>query len=201
MDDFIIFLTFFFQLPDIGAELTGGCYGFAAKYMHWPEELIVGGAKHNKTGHLTRAAALQTVVQLMGERELYDFWAKTYRVHHIDWSQDKASLILETWQRAFSNEIKKQLKGNGSAPYNLYAFSTTTMNDILGKYSEISVIKIAIGCGLMVRLIKMNKIPSYTLIIVSINYLLFFSRSSTQAWHYFAGMIRFVLNQVLALPA
>ncbi|XP_076225909.1 protein patched isoform X3 [Nomia melanderi] len=137
------------QVPDIGAELTGGCYGFAAKYMHWPEELLVGGAKHNKTGHLTRAAALQTVVQLMGERELYDFFAGTYKVHHIDWSQEKASQVLETWQRAFSNQVKKHLDANGSAPYNLYAFSTTTMNDILGKYSEVPVMKIAIGCAIM----------------------------------------------------
>ncbi|XP_032664388.1 protein patched isoform X2 [Odontomachus brunneus] len=137
------------QVPDVGAELTGGCYGFAAKYMHWPEELVVGGAKHNKTGHLTRAAALQTVVQLMGERELYDFLANTYKVHHMDWSQEKAAQVLETWQRAFSSEVKKVLEANGSTPYNLYAFSTTTMNDILGKYSEVSVMKIVIGCVLM----------------------------------------------------
>lgn len=139
------------QVPDVGAELTGGCYGFAAKYMHWPEELVVGGAKHNKTGHLTRAAALQTVVQLMGERELHDFLVNDYKVHHIDWSQEKAAQVLETWQRTFSDKVKKLLDANGSAPYNLYAFSTTTMNDILGKYSEVSVMKIAIGCALMVR--------------------------------------------------
>ncbi|XP_043528023.1 protein patched-like [Frieseomelitta varia] len=136
------------QVPDIGAELTGGCYGFAAKFMHWPEELLVGGAKHNKTGHLTRAAALQTVVQLMGERELYEFFRHTYKVHHIDWSPEKAAQVLETWQRAFSNQVK-YLDANGSTPYNLYAFSTTIMNDILGKYSEVSVMKIAIGCALM----------------------------------------------------
>lgn len=40
--------------PNVGAELTGGCYGFAANYMHWPEELIVGGVKKNKTGHIQR---------------------------------------------------------------------------------------------------------------------------------------------------
>lgn len=131
--------------------MTGGCYGFAAKYMHWPEELVVGGAKHNKTGHLTRAAALQTVIQLMGERELYDFLANTYKVHHIDWSQEKASQVLETWQRAFSNQVKKLQDTNKSTSYNLYAFSTTTMNDIMGKYSEVSIMKIAIGCTLMVR--------------------------------------------------
>lgn len=39
---------------NIGAELTGGCYGFAANYMHWPESLIVGGAKKNRTGHIQR---------------------------------------------------------------------------------------------------------------------------------------------------
>ena len=42
------------QVPDIGAELTGGCYGFASRYMHWPEQLVVGGTIKNKTGHITR---------------------------------------------------------------------------------------------------------------------------------------------------
>jgi hypothetical protein len=49
------FLIFFiFKYPDVGAELTGGCYGFAPRYMHWPEQLIVGGTTKNKTGHITR---------------------------------------------------------------------------------------------------------------------------------------------------
>lgn len=150
---FVFYVKCYFlqQVPDVGVELTGGCYGFAAKYMHWPEELLIGGARHNKTGHLTRAAALQTVVQLMGERELYDFLANTYKVHHIDWSQEKAAQVLETWQRAFSNEVKKRVNMNASMPYNMNAFSTTTLNDILGKYSEVSVMKIAIGGALMVR--------------------------------------------------
>jgi patched 1 len=42
------------QAPDIGAELTGGCYGFATKFMHWPEDLVVGGTKKNKTGHIVK---------------------------------------------------------------------------------------------------------------------------------------------------
>jgi len=123
--------------------------------MHWPEELLIGGARHNKTGHLTRAAALQTVVQLMGERELYDFLANTYKVHHIDWSQEKAAQVLETWQRAFSNEVKRRMDLNVST-YNLNAFSTTTLNDILGKHSVVSVMKIAIGGALMVRSFTFN---------------------------------------------
>ena len=42
------------QVPDFGAELTGGCTGFATKYMQWPEDLIVGGVHKNKTGHIVR---------------------------------------------------------------------------------------------------------------------------------------------------
>ena len=38
----------------MGAELTGGCYGFASQYMHWPEQLVVGGVVKNKTGHIIR---------------------------------------------------------------------------------------------------------------------------------------------------
>lgn len=87
---------------DIGAELTSGCYGIAARYMHWPEDLIVGGATKNKTGHIKQAKALQTVVQLMGEHELYEFWSRTYKVHHVGWSQEKAALVLNAWQKRFS---------------------------------------------------------------------------------------------------
>ncbi|XP_016840300.1 patched isoform X1 [Nasonia vitripennis] len=139
------------QVPDIGAELTGGCYGFAAKFMHWPEELLVGGAKHNKTGQLTRAAALQTVIQIMGEREFYDYYARvdTDKVKYTDWTQEKATQVLETWQREFTKQVKLQQNTTDSRPYNLFAFSTTSMNDILGKYSELSFVRIIVGSGLM----------------------------------------------------
>lgn len=35
-------------------ELTGGCQGFATKYMDWPEEVIVGGTVKNNTGVIRR---------------------------------------------------------------------------------------------------------------------------------------------------
>ncbi|GLH01274.1 Protein patched [Gryllus bimaculatus] len=133
------------QSPDIGAELTGGCYGFAAKYMHWPEDLVVGGTTKNKTGHIQKARALQTVVQLMGERELYEFYSDTYKVHHVEWTQEKAAIVLETWQRRFSEEIRRQLNGENITAYNIYAFSTATLNDILSQFSELSVVKMVAG--------------------------------------------------------
>lgn len=90
------------QIPDVAAELSHGCYGFAAAYMHWPEQLIVGGATRNSTSALRSAKALQTVVQLMGEREMYEYWADHYRVHHVGWTQEKAAAVLDSWQRKFA---------------------------------------------------------------------------------------------------
>ena len=68
------------RAPDVGAELTGGCYGFATRYMHWPEQLVVGGTEKNKSGYIRQAGALQSVVQLMGPRDMLDYWANTYKV-------------------------------------------------------------------------------------------------------------------------
>lgn len=50
-------IFYFIQPIDIGAELTGGCFGFATKYMHWPEDVLVGGVTKNKTGHIVRSVA------------------------------------------------------------------------------------------------------------------------------------------------
>lgn len=73
--------------------------------MHWPEELIVGGAERNRSGHLKKAKALQTVIQLMTEREMYEFWNGHYKVHHIGWTPEKAAQVLNSWQKKFSNEV------------------------------------------------------------------------------------------------
>lgn len=70
--------------------------------MQWPEQLIVGGATRNSTSALRSAKALQTVVQLMGEREMYEYWADHYKVHHVGWTQEKAAAVLDSWQRKFA---------------------------------------------------------------------------------------------------
>lgn len=50
------------------------------------------------------AEALQSVLQLMGEKELYEFWTQSYKVLHFSWDQEKAALVLKTWQKKF-NEV------------------------------------------------------------------------------------------------
>uniref|UniRef100_A0A0K2T4G9 Protein patchedlike [Bombus terrestris] n=2 Tax=Lepeophtheirus salmonis TaxID=72036 RepID=A0A0K2T4G9_LEPSM len=135
--------------PDIGAELTGGCYGFATRYMHWPEALIVGGTAKNKSGHITRAKGFQSVVQLMGEKDLYEFWSDTYRVHALDWSIEMASEILLEWQNKFSSRVL-DLVEKSTKKYKMNAFSTSRLEEIIDKFSEFSPYKVAIGYVFMV---------------------------------------------------
>lgn len=135
------------QPPDVGAILTGGCYGYAAKYMHWPEELIVGGVVRNRTGHLKKAKGLQTVVQLMTEKELFDSWSDQYKVHHISWTQEKAAEILNEWQKAFSNKVKSLLSSSEYNAYDIFIFSSASLDDILEKFSNPSPKSIIIGIG------------------------------------------------------
>ncbi|XP_037825541.1 protein patched [Lucilia sericata] len=131
---------------DVGAILTGGCYGFAAKYMHWPEELIVGGVQRNRTSHLRKAKGLQTVVQLMTEKEMYDLWNENYKVHHIGWSPEKAAEVLNAWQRNFSREVENIMKNSRLAKnYDVYVFSSATLDDILEKFSNPKPLSIVIG--------------------------------------------------------
>ena len=48
------------------------------------------------------AEALQTLLQLLGEKDLYDYHRDTYKVHGIDWTVDKASRVLDAWRRKFT---------------------------------------------------------------------------------------------------
>ena len=49
-----------------------------------------------------RAEALQSILQLMGEKEMFEYWSQTYRVHNLEWSQEKAANILRAWQTKFT---------------------------------------------------------------------------------------------------
>ncbi|UYV80467.1 PTCH1 [Cordylochernes scorpioides] len=136
------------QPPDIGAELTGGCFGFATTYMHWPESLLVGGVTRNRSGHIVRAEALQSVVQLLAEKQLYEVWKDSYKVHNQDWSVERARMVLEAWQRKFT-QVLGNLHANLTRHHEFHGFSTTSLFDILKDFSEINPIQIGIGYLIM----------------------------------------------------
>ncbi|XP_022167571.1 protein patched isoform X2 [Myzus persicae] len=146
------------KIPDIGAELANGCYGFASKYMHWPKELLLGGITQNKTGYIQNAEALQSVLQLMGEKELYEFWLQSYKVLHFSWDQEKAALVLKTWQKKFNEEVKRVLKTAAMVPYDFHTFSTMLLKDLLNQFNFLNPIYIYIGCGIMLFYVSFMQI-------------------------------------------
>uniref|UniRef100_A0A669B960 Patched 1 n=1 Tax=Oreochromis niloticus TaxID=8128 RepID=A0A669B960_ORENI len=124
---------------DVARALSGGCHGLARKYMHWQEELIVGGTTKNGSGPLLSAQALQTMFQLMTPKQMFEHFRGYDEVSHINWNEEKAAAILEAWQRRVSaNSSQKVL-----------SFTTTTLEDILKSFSDISVIRVASGYLLM----------------------------------------------------
>lgn len=59
----------------------------------------------------------------MGEKELYDYYNLNFKVHAIDWTQEKAKKILEAWQRKFTKVCAKSQNLNKYANPTLAKFS------------------------------------------------------------------------------
>uniref|UniRef100_A0A3Q4HDH2 Patched 2 n=1 Tax=Neolamprologus brichardi TaxID=32507 RepID=A0A3Q4HDH2_NEOBR len=133
--------------PDIAGRLQGGCHGFSRKFMHWQEELILGGRVKNSQDALLSAEALQTMFLLMSPKQLYEHFKDDYEIHDINWNEDKATAILESWQRKFVEVVHQSIPANSSQ--SIHAFSTTTLNDIMKSFSDVSVIRVAGGYLLM----------------------------------------------------
>uniref|UniRef100_A0AAZ3RC31 SSD domain-containing protein n=1 Tax=Oncorhynchus tshawytscha TaxID=74940 RepID=A0AAZ3RC31_ONCTS len=130
------------ESPDIAGRLQGGCHGFSKKFMHWQEELILGGRDLTQLRN-----ALQTMFLLMSPKQLYEHFKDDYEIHDINWNEDKATAILESWQRKFVEVAHGSIPQNSTSE--IHAFSTTTLNDIMKSFSDVSVIRVAGGYLLM----------------------------------------------------
>ncbi|XP_060061994.1 protein patched homolog 2 isoform X3 [Erinaceus europaeus] len=135
------------QAPNVAQELDGGCHGFSHKFMHWQEELLLGGMTRDPQGQLLRAEALQTTFLLMSPRQLYEHFRGDYQTHDIGWSEEQAATVLQAWQRRFVQLAQEVLPTNASQQ--VHAFSSTTLDDILHAFSEVSVTRVVGGYLLM----------------------------------------------------
>ena len=50
----------------------------------------------------TSAEALQSIIQLKGQKMMYEAWKGNYKVDEIRWTAEKAGAIVEEWQRKFT---------------------------------------------------------------------------------------------------
>uniref|UniRef100_A0A6I8NXS0 Patched 2 n=1 Tax=Ornithorhynchus anatinus TaxID=9258 RepID=A0A6I8NXS0_ORNAN len=135
------------QAPDVSRELSGGCHGFSHKFMHWQEELLLGGIAKDRQGRLLSAEALQTTFLLMSPRQLYEHFKGDYETHDIGWSEEQAGAVLQAWQRRFVQVAQRAVPEN--ATQRVHAFSTTTLDDIMRSFSDVSVVRVAGGYLLM----------------------------------------------------
>lgn len=118
---------------------------------------------------------MQTVVQLMGARDMFEFWQSTYKVHHIEWSPVKAAAVIEAWQKRFSQELARVALGEAARPvlddedyydpveslnrsstarlanFRVVTFSSAALDELLARFSELSIPKLAAGYLLMVN--------------------------------------------------
>ena len=87
----------------------------------------------------------------MGEKDLFDYWSETYKVHTSDWSPEKASEILKEWQEKFSLEVSHIVKQkNFAKAFDINAFSSSHLDTIMEEFSEVSFSRIALGYLFMV---------------------------------------------------
>ncbi|XP_004872967.1 protein patched homolog 2 isoform X2 [Heterocephalus glaber] len=135
------------QAPNVAQELSGGCHGFSHKFMHWQEELLLGGMARDPRGQLLRAEALQSTFLLMSPHQLYEHFRGDYQTHDIGWSEEQAGIVLQAWQRRFVQLAQEALPENSSQQ--IYAFSSTTLEDILHAFSEVSASRVVGGYLLM----------------------------------------------------
>uniref|UniRef100_A0A2K6MIM4 Patched 2 n=1 Tax=Rhinopithecus bieti TaxID=61621 RepID=A0A2K6MIM4_RHIBE len=135
------------QAPNVAHELSGGCHGFSHKFMHWQEELLLGGMARDPQGQLLRAEALQSTFLLMSPRQLYEHFRGDYQTHDIGWSEEQAGTVLQAWQRRFVQLAQEALPENTSQQ--IHAFSSTTLDDILHAFSEVSAARVVGGYLLM----------------------------------------------------
>ncbi|CDQ88970.1 unnamed protein product [Oncorhynchus mykiss] len=85
--------------------------------------------------------------QLMTPKQMFEHLKGYEDVSHINWNQDKAAAILEAWQRKYSEVVKQSVAANSSQK--VLTFTTTTLEDILKSFSDVSIIRVASGYLLM----------------------------------------------------
>uniref|UniRef100_A0A8B9NC45 Patched 2 n=1 Tax=Accipiter nisus TaxID=211598 RepID=A0A8B9NC45_9AVES len=137
-----------------GARMPGsspGCpwWGWELRGGGWTHSCIPGHCSWSQRGVCLSpsAEALQTMFLLMSPRQLFEHFKDDYEIHDISWSEEKAGAILEAWQRKFVELAQDSIPPN--ATQSVHAFSTTTLNDIMKSFSDVSAIRVAGGYLLM----------------------------------------------------
>ena len=82
----------------------------------------------------------------MGEKDLYDYWSDTYKVHSLDWSTEKAASILREWQASFTAEVARVVAEQKlQRKYDVSAYSSSQLDEIVEDFSEFRIPDMMLG--------------------------------------------------------
>ncbi|OPJ89910.1 hypothetical protein AV530_008850 [Patagioenas fasciata monilis] len=78
---------------------------------------------------------------------MYEHFKGYEYVSHINWSEDKAAPILEAWQWMYVEVVHQSVAQNSTQK--VLSYTTSTLDNILKSFSDVSVIRVASGYLLM----------------------------------------------------
>ncbi|CAL2032757.1 unnamed protein product [Caenorhabditis brenneri] len=145
---------------DFGAEMTGGCSGFASNVLNWPEDMILGNPKHEKKGgKLTKADALQSVFLVASPADVFlRFKQKPGRnpmktgLDMDAWNETAAEQVLQAWQRNFTKSLYNHASNfdeMGNERRTLHPLASTSIADMLEEFCQFNYTIIFAGYALM----------------------------------------------------
>ncbi|CAJ0604808.1 unnamed protein product [Cylicocyclus nassatus] len=148
------------HFPDYAHIMSGGCPGFAAGVLHWPEDMILGGVKRpSKGADMQSADALQSVFLVASPNDVYlRFKQKGNRplakpeLDQSQWTEKFAEEVIQQWQRNFTQMLYKH-KANfdeqGLERRTIHPLASTSIADMLEEFCQFNYKIIFVGYGLM----------------------------------------------------
>ena len=101
----------------------------------------------------------------MGEKDLYDYWSDTYKVHSLDWSQEKAAAVLREWQASFTAEVARIVAEQKlQRKYDVSAYSSSQLDEIMEDFSEFRIPDLMLG---LLAVVSPSSLATSTLITYS----------------------------------
>lgn len=148
------------KYPDIAKTMSGGCPGFASGVLHWPKDMILGGAKSlAKEEDLTTADALQSVFLVASPNDVYlRFKQKEGRtsqkpgLNTSSWDAQVAQQVITAWQRNFTKSLyghKYNTDSDGNGRRTIHPLASTSIADMLEEFCQFNYTIIFVGYGLM----------------------------------------------------
>ncbi|CAI5442115.1 unnamed protein product [Caenorhabditis angaria] len=145
---------------DYGKIMSEGCNGFASNVLHWPVDMILGGAKRDEqTRQLKTADALQSVFLVASPNDIYlRFKQKPGKsplkkgLNMTEWNEKMAEAVLTAWQRNFTRNLydhKDNRDENGAERRTLHPLASTSIADMLEEFCQFNYTIIFVGYGLM----------------------------------------------------